>query len=149
MLESHWCCCPAPVLGTLQSVQEEAEQPLASPLAQTPIHPPELNTAPRRCSSCTPAPAGSRGCGAAAPPFSAHCTHPRAAELCVPPAMGHSWAPRAPHHSPMHLFQHNPSFQHKCYLTWCCSSACTIQSRCPRAKAPLSRGQHLHPSLSG
>lgn len=32
--------------------------------------------------------AGSRGCGAAAPPFSAHCTHPRAAELCVPPWQG-------------------------------------------------------------
>lgn len=26
---------------------------------------------------------GSRGCGAAAPPFSAHCSHPTAAELCV------------------------------------------------------------------
>lgn len=92
MLESHCCCCPAPVLAHCRDQAGEAKPPLASPLAQTPTHPPELSTAPKPTRqvvvllSCpVPLPhGGSCGCGAAAAPFSAHCTQPTAAELCVP-----------------------------------------------------------------
>lgn len=136
---------PSPCAGhTPGAGQGEAKQPLASPLPQTSLHPPELSTAPKpRCSSCAPAP-GRFMWQQLLPPVPTAPSPQLLSSVCATLAMGHSCAP---HHSPIYLFQHNPSFKHKCHLTWRCSSVCTIQSRCPRAKAPLSWGQHLHPPL--
>lgn len=61
---------------------------------------------------------GSQGCGAAAPPFSAPCSHPTASEPCVcHHGTGSLLCTRATHHLPIYLFQHNPSFQHKSALS--------------------------------
>lgn len=63
----------------------------------------ELQSQRGRSSSCAPAQGGSGGCGAAAPPFSAHCTQP----LLLSPAcatLDHSCAPPAPHHLPLVFF---------------------------------------------
>lgn len=125
----------------------EAKQPLASP-----IYPLELNTAPkptRQLQLLCPCPREVHvGEGQQLLPSVPTAPTPLLlSSVCATLAMDHPCAPRAPHHSPIYLFQHNSSFQHQCYLTWRCSSVCTIQSRCPRAKAPLSWGQHLHPAL--